>query len=188
MAWTRQTQDARQVIQTVSRYRAVAAAYAAVVRRRCAPRIRALCAVRRPGPPVLFQSVCRLGDRHHVERKRRRNNRIRTSLFAGNLTHLLDCVFVADLSLALASSYDCGRDAGGPFGVVKAKQENEGDAQPHDPQSDIASGPPAVALFTDSPASGGRAHREKTGVADSTCRPSTERPHRRRFQRQWRNR
>jgi len=199
MAWTRQTRNARRSIRTVSRYRSVAATDAAVVRRRGAPvqstgvsrwirsmfdvrRIRALCTARRPGPAVLSQNVCRIGL------KRRRNNRRRRSLFSENLTNLLACGFVANLSLALASFYDCGKGAVGPSGVAKSKQKNEGDAQQHDPQSETASGPPAGALFTGSPASRGSAHRQTTGVADSSGRASVERPHQRRFHRQWRNR
>ncbi len=95
MAWTGPTRNARRSIRTVSRYRSAAAA-AAVVRRRSAPtvqsirvrrwvrsvldvrQIRTVVAAR---PAVLSQSVCRVGDRLHVKRKRCWNNRRRSSPF-----------------------------------------------------------------------------------------------------------
>lgn len=139
MACIGRTRIARRSIRIVSQYR-WAAADAADVRRRGAPvqlirvsrwvrsmfdvrRIRALGAARRPGPAVLSQSVCRIGDRHYVERKRRRNSWRRSSLFAGkNLTNLLDAVFVADLSLALASSMIAGK---APAVLLASRRQNK---------------------------------------------------------------
>jgi hypothetical protein len=91
-----------------------------------------------------------------------------------------------NLALLLTSVYDC-RKRGRLSWLAPGSPRSEGDAQHHDSEPKIASGPSALAFLSASPATGGTAQRQTTGTQNGHRRTSVERPHGRRFHRWWRN-